>query len=204
MISQNILDNVLSESRRKTHIPSLVSDLAGDDPVVREKAREALVAIGKPAVPALIQLLAHGKSHVRWEAAKALCGIADPISATALVSALDDPDDDVRWVAAVGLTTLGPEGLQPLLAALLERAQSAWFRQAHTTSAMPWQPSENSARFSAPSWPRSISSSRRFRCRWRPTPHSRNCERCNYSYCSAISKSRARRPLRRRQGGKEH
>jgi HEAT repeat protein len=103
--------------------------LAVQDPVVRDKAREALLAIGKPAVRLLIQLLAHRGPHVRWEAAKALCSIADPIAATALANALDDRDSDVRWGSAEGLTALGREGLQPLLAALLERAQSSWFRQ---------------------------------------------------------------------------
>ena len=45
------------------------------------------------------------------------------------MNALDDTDDDVRWVAAEGVIALGREGLQPLLAALLERGQSSWFCQ---------------------------------------------------------------------------
>ena len=119
--------NVVIEDQRDDRIPTLVRELASRDPAVREKAREALVAIGKPAVPSLIQLLSHRKTHVRWEAAKALCGIADPIAATALVNALDDTDDDVRWLAAEGVTALGRDGLQPLLTAMLERAQSCSF-----------------------------------------------------------------------------
>jgi HEAT repeat protein len=113
--------------KREDRIPSLVADLASPDPAVRTKAREALVAIGKLTVPSLIQLLSHRKPHVRWEAAKALCGTADPLTASALVNALDDRDGDVRWLAAEGLAALGRDGLQPLLAALLERAQSCWF-----------------------------------------------------------------------------
>jgi HEAT repeat protein len=111
----------------KMGIPELVSALASPDPMVRTKARRALVAAGKPTVPSLIQTLSHRRPHVRWEAAKALCGIADPIAAFALVNVLDDRDADVRWLAAEGLAALGREGLQPLLAALLERAQSRWF-----------------------------------------------------------------------------
>ncbi len=74
-------------------IPSPVANLASPDPAVRTKAREALVAIGKArklmvasrklTVPSLIQLLSRRKPHVRWEAAKALIGIADPIAASA-------------------------------------------------------------------------------------------------------------------------
>ena len=90
------------EDKRTARIPSLVADLASADPVVRTKAREALVAIGKLTVPSLIRLLSHRKPHVRWEAAKALCGIANPFAASALVNALDDRDGDVRWLAAGG------------------------------------------------------------------------------------------------------
>jgi len=126
---QNTRSNAVSDDGTDARIPPLLVGLAGRDPVVRENAREALVAMGESAVPSLIQLLSHCRRHVRWEAAKALCDIADPIAATALVNALDDTDDDVRWVVAEGLTALGREGLRPLLAALLERAQSSWFRQ---------------------------------------------------------------------------
>ena len=87
--------------KRAARIPSLVTDLASTDSAVRTKARKALVAIGKLSVPSLIRLLSHRKPHMRWEAAKALCGIADPLAAAALVNALDDRDgDEVRWLAA--------------------------------------------------------------------------------------------------------
>lgn len=119
--------NPAIEDMREPRIRSLLDSLASRDPVVREKARESLVVVGNPAVPSLIPLLSHRKLHVRWEAAKTLCGIADPIAATALVNALDDSEGDVRWLAAEGLAALGCDGLQPLLAALLERAQSSWF-----------------------------------------------------------------------------
>ncbi len=110
---------------REARIQSLMADLASPSPVARREARETLVALGKPTVPLLIPLLSHQKQHVRWEAAKALHGIADPIAASALVNALDDRDGDVRWVAAEGLAALGQVALHPLLAALLERAQSS-------------------------------------------------------------------------------
>jgi HEAT repeat protein len=113
--------------KREDRIPSLVAELASPNPSLRTKARKALVALGQLSVPSLISLLSHRKPHVRWEAAKALCGIADPIAAFALVNALDDRDSDVRWLAAEGLAALGREGLQPLLAALLQRAESSWF-----------------------------------------------------------------------------
>ena len=116
---------------RKTlaRIPELIAALASPSPVARRKAREALMALGKPAVPSLIQLLSHRKPHVRWEAAKALGGIADPIAALALVNALKDRDGDVRWLAAEGLATLGRDALPPLLAALIDPSNSDWLRE---------------------------------------------------------------------------
>ena len=111
-------------------ISALIANLASRDPTVRTKARKALVAVGKPSVPSLIPLLSDRKPHLRWEAAKTLGGIADPITATALVNALEDSDSDVRWVAAEGLIALGQEGLEPLLAACLERDKSRWFGDA--------------------------------------------------------------------------
>jgi HEAT repeat protein len=108
-------------------VVELVAALHSRNPVAREKAREALVALGEPAVPSLIQLLSDRKSHVRWEAAKALGRIADPIAASALVNALEDRDGDVRWLAAEGLAALGRDALPPLLAALMERHQSDQF-----------------------------------------------------------------------------
>ena len=114
--------------KKAAHIRALVADLASPDPVVRTEARKALVAIGKPVVPSLIQLLSHRKPHVRWEAAKSLGGIADPLAASALVNALDDRDGDVRWLAAEGLAALGRESLQPMLEALLERSNAGFAR----------------------------------------------------------------------------
>ncbi len=107
-------------------IPELIAALASSSPVARKKAREGLVALGRPAVPALIQLLSHRQPHVRWEAAKALGAVADPIAAFALVNALKDRDGDVRWLAAEGLVALGRDALQPLLAALMERSERDW------------------------------------------------------------------------------
>ncbi len=109
-----------------TDLPELVAALESSSPVVREKARASLVAVGKRAVPTLVQLLSHRKAHVRWEAAKALGTIADPIAASALVKALKDRDGDVRWLAAEGLAALGEDALQPLLAALIEQNEGDW------------------------------------------------------------------------------
>jgi HEAT repeat protein len=110
-------------------VSALVAALADDNPVERDAARRALVRIGEPAAEALIEALGDVRDHVRWEAAKALFSIAPPIAAPNLVEALEDKDMNVRWLAAEGLCALRHEGLAPLLAALVDRADSDWLRQ---------------------------------------------------------------------------
>lgn len=116
-------------SRRYESTSSAIADLAGDDPLVRVNARHWLVGIGGPAVPALIEALADPHREVRWEAAKALGQIADPVAAPALVRALQDRGFGIRWLAADGLIDLGREGVVPLLQALVKRSGSVRLRQ---------------------------------------------------------------------------
>lgn len=105
-------------------IQSLVVDLASRDGGVRVAAREALVDIGRPAVGALVRTLTDSRTQLRWEAAKALGGIADPTTAGALALALDDKVFDVRWLAAEGLIAIGREALVPVLRVVIGRAES--------------------------------------------------------------------------------
>jgi len=98
------------------NIPLLVADLSNDSPVVREMARETLVALGKPAVGPLVEALFDRNPQVRWEAAKALGCIHDPAAAPAM----GDKRFGTRWLAAEGLVALGPSALEPLLKALIE------------------------------------------------------------------------------------
>jgi len=111
-------------------IPALIAALHDKDAVARRRARDQLVALGKPSVGALVELFKMPKSHVRWEAAKALSGIADPTAASILVEVLEnDEDSDVRWLAAEGLIAVGRGGLLPLLAALADRPKSTTLQE---------------------------------------------------------------------------
>ena len=118
------------ESRGSNHIDdairSLVQALGSKNDWDRLTARRSLVAIGDPAVPALLAALEHREWLVRWETAKALVAINSPQSAAALVKALEDEHFGVRWLAAEGLIRLGRHSLVPLLQALIHRPESAW------------------------------------------------------------------------------
>jgi len=47
----------------------------------------------------------------------------------ALVSALEDKNFDVRWLAAEGLIPRGREAVVPLMQALMAESDSVWFRE---------------------------------------------------------------------------
>jgi HEAT repeats len=110
-------------------VATLVAELASDDGPTRERARLALVQVGSPAVPLLVEALGDRRQQVRWEAAKALVQIADPAAAAAFVGALEDREFSIRWLAAEGLIALERAGLEPLLRALIERPDSFYLRE---------------------------------------------------------------------------
>jgi HEAT repeats len=108
---------------------SLAADLRSKDPMRRIRARSALVKIGKPAVPLLINLLSDPVEHVRWEVCKALGLIRESSSAPALVDALRDKSVEVQWLAAEALIALGSRAVIPLLRSLERNFESPPLRQ---------------------------------------------------------------------------
>ena len=102
-------------------ITTLMDMLASKDGVIRQNAREALVALGRPAVPSLTQaLLNSSMDQVRWEAAKALGSISDTGAIPSLVKALEDSSHDVAWLAADALIPYKTAAWPALLEALIK------------------------------------------------------------------------------------
>lgn len=101
------------------------------DGMLRQSAREALVALGGTAVGPLARALGNAKEQqVRWEAAKALGAMNDARAIPALVRALEDDDSDVIWLAAEGLSQFGSVAWPALLASLIaEGTESAILRK---------------------------------------------------------------------------
>ncbi|WP_442509488.1 HEAT repeat domain-containing protein [Novipirellula sp. SH528] len=116
-----------------SEINAAIQQLASDDGVTREKARNALVAAeSRDVTEALIAELVDYRHQVRWEAAKALSQIGDSIAALPLVHAMDDDDHDVAWVAAEGVAEMGEVGLQAVLSGLTRSSRSgSFYKVAH-------------------------------------------------------------------------
>lgn len=100
------------------HIVLLIASLAADDAGKRKSARTALEAVGKPAVPFLLQELGDMEETVRAEAIRALGTIGDPTAIPPLMAELEDEDSGCRWLAAETLARLGEEALEALLRVL--------------------------------------------------------------------------------------
>ena len=122
------IDDKSKVMQRRETIATGVESLASADGVERHGARVQLEQIGAPAVPALLKALQSPNDYARWEAAKALGGIADPSAAPGLVDALRDQRSAIRWLAATALINLGRASLVPLLQGLEGNSDSIWFR----------------------------------------------------------------------------
>jgi HEAT repeat protein len=114
-----------------SNLESLINLLASENGATRMKARKSLVALGKPAVPSLTRTLQNSKEdHVRWEAAKTLGAIGDVRSIPALVSALEDSDQGVVWLAAEALRKFKKIAWPYLMSALVKsKKDSVLLRQ---------------------------------------------------------------------------
>jgi HEAT repeat protein len=110
-------------------IEDLINELQTKNAARRMRARDAIVKIGKPAVPYLINLLDNSKEHLRWEACKALGSIKDPKAAPYLVLALNDDNFAVQWLAAEALIALRNKAVIPLLEGLEANFKSLSMRQ---------------------------------------------------------------------------
>ena len=122
--------SVNKQKRTSENLETLIELLASKDGMIRQKARESLVIIGKPAVPSITKLLQNsGFYQIRWEAAKILGGIDDKRAIPSLVKALEDNDHDVSWLAAEALSKFKKAAWPALLRLLIKSgSDSVLFR----------------------------------------------------------------------------
>jgi HEAT repeat protein len=101
-------------------VGALVRDLQSTDPQLAGRANLALIGIGEPVVPALLELLGSPDPRVRKVAANTLWGLGAKAraAAPALAAALADEDPELRVMAAMALEGIGPEA-QPAVPALV-------------------------------------------------------------------------------------
>lgn len=118
--------NNKNKESKNSEISDLIIKLGSDNGFEREKARKALVKMGRDAIDFLMEILSHSEHIYRWEAVKTLEEIGDPVSIPLFIQALEDEKSDVRWLAAKGLIKLGSHSIKPLLKILEQRSDSVF------------------------------------------------------------------------------
>jgi len=88
-------------------IPALIRALSISDSLTAKLVANALIRIGAPAVPELLQLLQNGKHVARLEAVRALAEIEDPRAIPALMKLLGEDSAVMEYWAGHGLDRLG-------------------------------------------------------------------------------------------------
>lgn len=98
----------LGQHRAEAAVRPLIFALGTAEAYLSRVAADALIHIGPPAVPALIETLDHDVTPlVRGQAARALALLADPRAIPALFRALDDESPVVSHWAELGLEKMG-------------------------------------------------------------------------------------------------
>jgi HEAT repeat protein len=109
----------LGKLKAEAAVDPLISALAEKNDALQKESTRALIAIGAPAVPALIKALDSSDGDVRAYSARALGIIEDKRAEEPLIRHIKDENTTVAAAAALALGTAGTEAsVRPLIAAL--------------------------------------------------------------------------------------
>ena len=97
----------LRENPTSTAIPELIALLGHEDQILSRLAGDALIAVGKKASQALVNVVENGKQRAKTEAVRALSFIGDQASIPALFKVLEDGSMMMRYWAEKGLDKMG-------------------------------------------------------------------------------------------------
>lgn len=112
LVAGLVVSAACSRSPQAGDAAALVAQLKSTDPEARGKASLAIVRLGEPAVPGLIEMLKSEDPQHRVTAASTLFGMGPKARAAvpALAEALsNDPSSDMRVSAAMALESIGPD-----------------------------------------------------------------------------------------------
>ncbi len=100
------LNDVSSEVRQAAAL-ALVRALNDDDAMVRTLATNALSAIGKSAVPVLLDAFSQASPSVKIQMMRALAEVRDPRAIPVMMKAMDDDSAILHHWCEIGLQQLG-------------------------------------------------------------------------------------------------
>lgn len=123
---------LLGEIKNAESLSGLASAMGDKDEDTRWKAATSLTKFGKQATEAVVKQLAEGNIEAKRCAAWVFQQTRDPAAVAPLVKALKDPDEQVRWKAAIALQKIGRSAADPLFAMLRaggrddEKSMATW------------------------------------------------------------------------------
>jgi HEAT repeat protein len=88
-------------------VPPLIAALESEDSLLASLVADALIAIGSPAVPALLAVLQKGSQSARLEAVRTLAHIGDERAIPELFASLDEDSALMEYWASEGLERMG-------------------------------------------------------------------------------------------------
>jgi len=116
---------LLGEIKSLDAADALAEAMADRDEDTRWKAADSLTKLGRDATDAALKQLRSTNIEARRCAAWVFQTTRDPKAIPSLVIALRDPDDQVRWKAAIALQKIGVDAAEPLLTILRSNAPEA-------------------------------------------------------------------------------
>jgi len=97
----------LRENPNPKAIPELIPLLGHKDKILSRLAGDALIATGKEATKAILDVIETGPQTARIEATRVLANIQDPDSISSLFKLLDEDSTLLRYWAEEGLNKMG-------------------------------------------------------------------------------------------------
>jgi HEAT repeat protein len=88
-------------------LPLLVRGLSDADGILADLSARALVAVGKPAVESLLEVLKDAPQSARIHAMQALSEIADPRSIRPMIESMSENSAMIQYWAEAGLERMG-------------------------------------------------------------------------------------------------
>lgn len=122
----NYIDLDLKEYSKE--VAPLIVGLVSEQSHERKDARKKLVNMGKDIVPQIHKTLFSKNKLLKWEAARTIKEIGDASSIPVFIQLLEDPESDIRWIAAEGLINAGRESIVPLLKEIMAKGDSHYIR----------------------------------------------------------------------------
>ena len=93
------------------------------------KAKEDFIEQGETILPLMHKLTVLKHKTIRKEAIKIIRRIAHRSSIPVAIRMLEDPENDIRWIAAEALINIGRISIKPVLEALVNNGESYFLRQ---------------------------------------------------------------------------